>query len=832
MAVTDVVATGGAVFGGTGLVTFTPGGGKVDSGLRLLWDFDNDGDFSETVEEITELLYEFEAKTGRDFPSNVIGLAGAGTFRSRLRNDGDEFAFFNTASPLNTGLNSLRTGRKLRLETDDVAELDPALLLRDRFTTDGLLAGTETGQAWATVSSGPGAGTWIVAAGRASPVAADSTNEQYATADVGADDHYVQASIGPLGELTMAGVVARYTDPGDYVMARVTETDGVELVEVVAGTPTVLATYTINPWDRIVVGLRVLGAEATVYVSGAEVLTDTLAASSGGDSAGLVAIWESGEALAPSFTDAWVFENVSGPITGVLWTGDVSSLKTTAPPGGPKVATLDGEGWLARAALPDVAAPRLPTEGAPTGLLVGDVLAKAALLHPPGPVALGTVTTGPVGIPDGKALTLARLFEQAEIGLLHETPEGPVGYLDRTLTGNTPVVTFCDDPGPGLGFELLEPFDQRRAIVNQVTAGVAPSVPDGIVRDADSAGADVDIVLPADLEGQDLVIVVVANSKGVDGDGVDWFVPRFWTEHRNLKTAIGMRIYSRIADGARGVVSPDAGTTVKFFDDAGTIAGLWVADLWRIRDWYGSTSGVFVGQPTSGYDAGGIAHGWAREPTWFLLVATGMVSIAGGALDVPFVAPHGYRQRSGVLISSGAYQYDAAFAAATKIDSTEAEDPGLFRALTGLIIPESVVIAVRGYDGELTKATGAQPGQPAGRFTTFDDHASQLEQRAVRSHPQGVCNLFADEGDAAAYAEAILARAADDRPIFALTFEATLSAAHRAQAVARRVGHVIHLIADGPSGHGVAGDFTIESITHRATNAGKVWKVTWELSRA
>lgn len=828
MAVFDLGERGGVLLGGSAPATFTPGGGQVTSGLMLEWDLDNDGDFSEAIEDVTEHLYDVETKTGRDFPSSVTGLAGPGALRATFRNDADLFNFFNAASPLNQGANSLRTGRTVRLRTTEATDVDPALLLRDRFTTDGVLVTAETGQAW-TVTGAPGA--WTVAAGRARPtVAAGLTVELYATADVGVDDHYVQATLGTIGPQEHAGVVARFTNENDLVMVRVTQDDGVELVEVVSGVASVLDTYALKPWDGLVVGLGVQGSAVTAYVGGAPVITDTLASANGGTRAGLVAIWQSPNSLAPSFEDVWVFEDVSQPIEGVLWTGDISDVRPAAPVTGRKTASVAGEGWLARAALADVAAPRLPLEGAATGLLVGDVLAKAALLHPPGPVAEGTVTTGPIGIDDAKALALARKFEETEIGLLYETHEGPLGYLDRTLAGASTTTTFSDGASPGLGFEEITPYDQRRAIVNRVTAGVAPSTPDGIATTGTTlfGSADVDVLIPT-VEAGDLLVLVVANSKGVSGSPADWFVPRFWTEHRNLKTGIGMRIYSRTCDGT------ESGTTVKFFDDLGTITGLWAATLWRVGGWYGTAQGgLFVGNVTSGFDPLGVAHGWARQPTLFILVAAGIGSVSGGDFTSTWVPPHGYGafpSTGGIIVSSGTPAHDVAWSAAYKIDCTEAEDPGLLTALTGFTINESVVIAVRGYDGELSKATGAVPGQPAGRFTTVDDPASQLEQRAVRSHT-AVSNLFANEDDATDYADAVLTRHADDRPIFSLTFDATLSAAHRAQALRGRVGHVVHLDATGASGMGVEGDFTIESIGHKASRAGKLWKVTYELSLA
>ena len=118
-----------------------------------------------------------------------------------------------------------------------------------------------------------------------------------------------------------------------------------------------------------------------------------------------------------------------------------------------------------------------------------------------------------------------------------------------------------------------------------------------------------------------------------------------------------------------------------------------------------------------------------------------------------------------------------------------------------------------------------------GRFVTVEDTASQDAHNLIRSH-RNAPDLFASEADAEAYAEAILAEYADDRPIFTLTFYATTSAANRAQAVRRRVGDKVTVDATGDTQLGVSGDFFIEAIGHRWSNAAKLWTVTWQLSPA
>ena len=111
-----------------------------------------------------------------------------------------------------------------------------------------------------------------------------------------------------------------------------------------------------------------------------------------------------------------------------------------------------------------------------------------------------------------------------------------------------------------------------------------------------------------------------------------------------------------------------------------------------------------------------------------------------------------------------------------------------------------------------------------------EDTASQDTHNAVRTY-RGP-DLFAHPAQAASYCDLILGRHAQDRPIFEIGFTATMSAEHRAQAMARRVGHRITLDCSGPAGIGVAGDFHIESVMNTIADGGKVWSVDWELSPA
>jgi hypothetical protein len=112
---------GGLVGGGKSPMTFTPAspGPPVLSNVRVLWDLDNDGDFTSAEEDITPYVMSCSTIIGRDSPSNLSGKSGPGKLKLTLNNDSNRFSQGNLASPLNAAPFSLKTGRRIRVQTTD-----------------------------------------------------------------------------------------------------------------------------------------------------------------------------------------------------------------------------------------------------------------------------------------------------------------------------------------------------------------------------------------------------------------------------------------------------------------------------------------------------------------------------------------------------------------------------------------------------------------------------------------------------------------------------------------------------------------------------------------
>tara|TARA_R110002012_G_scaffold77737_2_gene197855 strand:+ start:3343 stop:4914 length:1572 start_codon:yes stop_codon:yes gene_type:complete len=82
----------------------------------LAVDWNNDGDFSDSGENITARTMKVEWKRGNDYASQLVGKAVAGTLNATLNNVSGDYSTFNTSSPL-TG--NLLPGRKVKLTGND-----------------------------------------------------------------------------------------------------------------------------------------------------------------------------------------------------------------------------------------------------------------------------------------------------------------------------------------------------------------------------------------------------------------------------------------------------------------------------------------------------------------------------------------------------------------------------------------------------------------------------------------------------------------------------------------------------------------------------------------
>lgn len=820
----DVTGTGGLIIGSTAVTSFEHH--QVPSDIVVEVDWDNDGDFDQADENITGLVLDLETFTGRDWPSQLTGKAGAGRLSGTLNNTDGRFSYFNQDSPLNTDPFSLQLGRRIRVRTTEAANPDPVLLARDRFRRpDGALIATENGLPWVAETADE-----FEIVGEEAVATNSAAADHAALVDIGVNDAYLQATHGTLQSGGFAGIYYRYQDASNHGWVTRHSNGLMSHYSVVAGvsTQTDYGPYpgSANRTSGAVFGVGVNGSAATIYLEGVPIGTAT-AAPFASTRVGMSVLWLSSSTERPSIRSFTVWDELPEEIEGILWTGQISEIEPRVGRDQSKVAAIRAEGPLAAAATVDVD-PQPAVAGNPTGIAVGHVLGKANLAAPPGRLHKGDITTGPYGFPTSRALDVARQFEDTELGFLYETQEGYVNFDARTARDSSySLATFSDHPGTQYGYEGIEPRDWRNEIFNQVRAGVAPGAPSESVTtfedSAQTAGGvanDVNVTLPSGLDEGKLVVLFITSTVGFTGT-VPWLEPIWWVEMRPGSPAGRQRVYAHICDGS------ESGDNVLFYDDTAASGGNWQAHGFVIprNQWYGSHDGISLAQHNPGPNPPALVVPWGLAPTMFIASYCGMVSIAGGSMPGWHAA--GYSGGVGAFLNGvGSEVFDMFQAVEWKTDIRTVEDPSFFGS-TGVeqyVTTESTVLAIRGFNGDPIPETQLTT-------VTRDDTASQdAHDNTVRTLTGP--NLFRHPAAAGTFCDRVLGRYANDRPIFEIGFTATKSGAYRSQATRRRVGHRITLEADTRAGMGVNQDFHIESIRNRFREGTTVWEVAWELSPA
>jgi len=82
----------------------------------LAVDWNNDGDYSDTGEDVTARTMKVEWKRGNDYASQLTGKAVAGILVADLNNESGDYSTFNSSSPL---AGNLVPGRKVKLTGND-----------------------------------------------------------------------------------------------------------------------------------------------------------------------------------------------------------------------------------------------------------------------------------------------------------------------------------------------------------------------------------------------------------------------------------------------------------------------------------------------------------------------------------------------------------------------------------------------------------------------------------------------------------------------------------------------------------------------------------------
>lgn len=736
---------------------------------------------------------------------------------------------------------------------NDFVEPSPTLLARDRFQRrdDDFIGHLDyTADGISPVYDEPRANDFAISGKRAhQPFPGGIGSQAMALVDIGRPDCFVQVRMPTMGLRTdgaatsYGGIVYRYQDGNNYSMYRAVGSSLVgprlELVDVVAGVETQIDSVTIDIVDDMTLGLEVTGNVVNPFLDGVASgsLFGNTAIQLDETTFGFVGFWGSGNA-APSFDDFHIWDrlpayNVSGtnPVTsGVLGTFEVRRVRPASASLRSSTVTVECEGVLGRLSNQEIVPPRYRTPQGP-GFVIGRALARALAIHPVGSAGaidggLNSTSVITADEPKVKLLDFVRTFEDHERGFLYEQPEGPVRFDARTARSALQVVAgLSDAPGAQFGYEEIELLDWREEVINRVEFGIgngasSPLFTGGPVTAATAAGVanDVSLTLPADITDGTLVIFIVTSAVA---DTVEtWIDPPLWwvSERKNLGRSVRQRIYTHISDGT------DGGVNYLFQDDTTPVGGSWTGYVIYVQPgtWFGTHEGIAMGAHGGPTDPPRLELPWGSQATLVIAMRGAMrgtgITVSGA------VMPIGFTELQSTLTNGISTNLDDA---AQQLAYTWTTDPvvnptpfgGTF---TGGGEVEAAVMAVRGYAGD--------PAEPSGTYTvTYDDRDSQADYGLIRSLPNA-SRLWPSEAAAEADAEAIFANYARDRPYLRVTFTATTNASYRDLASRRRLTEKIAVVADGDAGLGVAGDYHIEGITHVWSDAGKLWKVTWDLS--
>lgn len=818
-------------------VTFTPGSATaVDADLDILWDIDGDGDFSEDIENITSYVQETEILVGKDFPSQATGRASPGKCKLRLNNENNEFNYFNDNSSFNQFGNDLKSlaGGKLRVQIEDATAPEPTLLAYDRFNGSTSPSTTEDGKTWNTT------GTWDQSNGYAT-----NSSSGFLTTDLSVTEAYFQAYFA---DPYVCGLIYRFTDSNNYGYIRLFG-GSLTTRTVIAGVSNTISTVSVANRRPKYIGAYVDSDDNLyVYIDGVLVNTDSGTAYSGSGTEFGVYV-QTNTLGSTRIGEFYAWDRIWNETTGILFTGDVSRIHPSSVLGGPSYAVLEAEGWLAKLAAPKIVPPLslgvtdYVGTGVTSGLMIGHTLGKAGLLHPPvnGGLDAGAVTLGSVGLPNGKALNIARQFESIEYGFLHETPEGPIAFDDRnSRVGVSPLASISDSKKDQFRYSAIEMLNMNQEVFNIVEAEVSPVMP-SIAYDNDVTSTDVTagntvtitVTLPSSgsITAGQLYLVGILTTGLIPGD--QFTTPPGWTELKPRGQSIGAQRWY-----AKKIEADDYSASYTFYTASSTGGGGYTIHELAIDNWYGAIeSGVAIAEPT-GYGDGTISAAqagtnnpptllvpWGRQATLFICTRSGAHTSTSGSqsMSIPSDLPQDYVDGGTEYLATSVSTDDLCYQYGYREGVTTVESPTSFEGtLSGFDYLDVNLLAIRGYCGD-------PPEDSSGEIITIEDADLQISQNRLATYPSSG-EFFKDSSDATDYGEFVIANQKFDQPRFRIGYWAHKNYHYRRLAYSRRLSDQIRLVGDGAAGHGINDKYHIDSIRHVISNSAKTWWVEYELS--
>ena len=414
----------------------------MTTGIYTLYvDWDNNLDFSDATEDLTNVTLNVECSRGRDYASQLTGRSIAGQLRAILNNESGDYSSFNTSSAI---AGNIVPGRKVQLCASNIQPLVMVSVTKDIAAAgdyaaeDVLSESASAGTAWtfADVALRKGEALSIV---KAQAICEVTSLTPRLTLYL-----FTSTPTCALND-NVANTAVLHADLANYI-GKI----NFPVLEDLGGDSESLATP--GTYGNLPIEFECASTNTSIY--GVLVTRDAIT----GESAGM------------DLTIRLTVERANNP----LWTGYLQSIKPCPSVAGVQTVELVAIGSLGFLNQRDTET-AMKTAIA-TGAAITEVLDKASYPEFPRTLDTGQTTMDRFWVDKQKTLSGLRKVEDTESGFLTESSAGYIVFEDRHHRMKSPHLTsqatYTDAPGGTIGYIGLNQEDPLQQIFNIFEAEV------------------------------------------------------------------------------------------------------------------------------------------------------------------------------------------------------------------------------------------------------------------------------------------------------------------------------------------------------------------------
>lgn len=408
---------------------------------KLYVDWDNNLDFSDATEDLTDVTLNITCARGRDYASQLTGRSTAGQLRATINNESGDYSSFNTASAI---AGNIVPGRKVQLCASDTQPLVSVSVTKaiaaagDYAAEDVLSESTSVGTAWtfADVALVKGEALSIVKAQAICEVTGLTPRLTLylftVTPTCAMNDNVANTAL-------LHADIANYIGKIDFPS-----------LEDLGGDSEAIATP--STYGNLPLEFNCASTDTDIY--GVIITRDAIA----------------GEVAGMDVTITLTVERANNP----LWTGYLQSIKPYPSATGLQTVELVAIGPLGYLNQRETEVAMQTTIA--TGAEITEILDKAAWPGFPRTLDTGQTTMDRFWQDKVKTLTALRKVEGTESGFLAESAAGYIVFEDRHHRMKSPHLTsqatYTDAPGGAIGYIRIGQEDPLQQIFNIFEAEV------------------------------------------------------------------------------------------------------------------------------------------------------------------------------------------------------------------------------------------------------------------------------------------------------------------------------------------------------------------------